>query len=189
KVALPKSAKCRLLIPTSLADHSGSPALRKPSVICCRLAEDSYGSISTHSRSVKSGCCLSHSDQALLQAAHHQCLPEAEADEDQPTFPLVALGPRRAGVMAHQLMDALEDHPAVVSGHVKHALVAQEILAAAGDDGVHELAEAHPVERPFRAEDKTLHVVVVVMVMLLGFVIVIVGGGARRGRFELQIGG
>src|SRR6516162_6849556 len=75
----------------------------------------------------------SGSDQALLQAAHHQCLRQAEADEDQSAFPLVALGPRRAGVMAHQLMDALEDHPAVVSGHVKHALVAQEILAAAGD--------------------------------------------------------
>src|SRR5215472_2424575 len=37
------------------------------------------------------------SDQAMLQAAHHQRLRQAEADEHQPAFPLVALGPRRAG--------------------------------------------------------------------------------------------
>ena len=83
-------------------------------------------------------------------------------------FAPLALGPRGPRVVAHQLVDALEDHLAVVARHVQHALVARQGLAVALDDGVHELAEPHAVKGSFQPEHKTLHVVVVMVVGVAG---------------------
>src|SRR5580693_5689165 len=67
----------------------------------------------------------SRSDEALLEASGHQRPRQVEPDEHQAALARLALGPRGPRVVAHQLVDALEYHLAVVAGHVQHALVAE----------------------------------------------------------------
>src|SRR5579864_1183233 len=124
-----------------------------------------------------------------FQTGHDHRPWQFDPDEDDPARAFLTRGPARAGLVAYQLVHALKNDLPVMARHVEHALVAEQRRAVALDEGVHELAEAHPVERPLRAEDEALHVVIVAMVMgvavAAGRAVGVVA--ARPLQFEFQI--
>jgi len=67
--------------------------------------------------------------QALLQTLHKEVFGQFTADEHHLIGGFLARLPRAALVSTHHLMDALENRLAVAALHVKHAFVAQHILA------------------------------------------------------------
>src|SRR6185369_5199764 len=117
-----------------------------------------------------------------------------EADEHKLAEARLVRAPGRANMVAHQLVNALENDLAVEPGHVQHALVAQQRRTMALDDGVHELAKADRVEGTFRTEDETPDIVVVMMMAPLTNVAPVFTAmsrilAMRRRRLELEVRG
>ncbi len=112
------------------------------------------------------------SRQALLQALPEDVLGQVDADEHHLALALLALGPLRPQVAAHELVHALEDDLALGALHVQHALVAQHAGAVDVDDGTQEVFQFGRVEGTVGAVDEALHVVVMVMVVAMACVLV-----------------
>src|SRR5262249_1097084 len=88
------------------------------------------------------------SRQALFEALRQQLPRKLDSDEDEPARSGLARRPGRAGIVAYELMHALEDDLALLPGQVEDALVAQQPCGVTGDQRRHELAESGRVKRP-----------------------------------------